>query len=189
MQPTGASETVTPKEPSDTDLMTRAGLGDRDAFAELVRRYQRRLVNFFLRMGARMDEAEDLVQETFLRAYGYRERYRASGKFSNFLFVLARHAWADFARKGVRGPRADAEALEKAVAPDGEGRADARIDVQRALDALSQKLRAVLVLSVYQGLKQDEIATALEIPVGTVKSRMHLALRRMKELLDVGSGP
>ncbi len=179
--------------PTDTDLMARAGRGDRDSFAELVRRYQRRLVNYFLRMGARMDEAEDLVQETFLRAYGYRERYRASGKFSNFLFVLARHAWADLARKGIRTPRADEEALSKAVAPGGEGRADARIDmridmridVQQALDALSEKHRVVLVLSVYQGLKQDEIAEALEIPVGTVKSRMHFALRRMKELLDV----
>lgn len=174
------------KNISDAELMVRTGLGDRGAFAELVRRYQRPLLNFFRRVGARMDEAEDLVQETFLRVYAYRERYRPSGKFSSFLYVLARHAWADFARKGARGPKADMEALAGSAVPGGHSRTDARLDVQEALGSLSEKLRMVLVLSIYQGLKQEEIAEALGIPVGTVKSRMHLALKRMKELLDVG---
>jgi RNA polymerase sigma-70 factor (ECF subfamily) len=177
--------------------MVRTGRGDRDAFAELVRRYQSPLLNFFPRMGARTDEAEDLVQETFLRVFRYRERYRPSGKFTNFLYVLARHAWADMARKGAREPKTNSETLEALPAPratDGPdsrpqvahpGGADSRLDVQQALDALSEKLRVVLVLRVYQGLKQDEIAETLGIPVGTVKSRMHLAFRRMKELLDV----
>ncbi len=174
--------------PTDVDLMARTALGEEGAFAELVRKYQRPLVNFFRRMGARMDEAEDLVQETFLRVFAYRERYRPSGKFSNFLYVLARHAWADFARKGARAPKADMETLEKSAAPSAEKKSDARLDVQQALEALSEKLRVVVVLSVYQGLRQEEIARALEIPVGTVKSRMHLALKAMKELLDVGGG-
>ncbi len=165
--------------------MARTAAGDEGAFADLVRRYQGPLVNFFRRMGARTDEGEDLAQETFLRVFAYRERYRPSGKFSNFLYVLARHAWADFARKGARGPKAVPGALESAAVSGGERRADARLDVQAALEALSEKLRVVLVLSVYQGLKQEEIARALDIPVGTVKSRTHLALRRMKELLDV----
>ena len=173
-------------EPSDVELMARTSAGDADAFAALIRRHQHALVNFFRRMGALHDEAEDLVQDTFLRVYAYRKRYRPVGKFTNFLYVLGRHAWADLMRKASRTPRADDSALGRASVASQTPGADARMDVQAALAQLSEKLRMVVVLNVYQGLKYREIAEVLEIPLGTVKSRMHLALRQLRELFDVG---
>ena len=95
---------MTAPTPTDIELMTRTARGDRDAFAVLIRRYQHSLVNFFRRMGARKDETADLVQETFLRVFAHSRRYRPTGKFSNFIYVVARHAWADMARKAARGP-------------------------------------------------------------------------------------
>ena len=171
---------------TDPELMARTSAGDRDAFAALIRRHQHALVNFFRRMGALHDEAEDLLQETFLRVYAYRKRYRPVAKFTNFLYVLARHAWANLMRKASRTPRADDPALERASVASQTPHVDARMDVQAALEELSEKLRLVVVLNVYQGLKYREVAEVLEIPLGTVKSRMHLALKQLRELLDVG---
>jgi RNA polymerase sigma-70 factor (ECF subfamily) len=164
----------------------------RDAFVVLVRRHQKSLLNFFRRMGARSHEVEDMAQETFLRVFNYRDRYEPTGKFTNFLFVLARHVWADAGRRAQRRPEVLSETLDEGPAPDERGvtRAEARLDVDAALARLSEKLRAVVVLSVYQGLEYSRIAEVLEIPVGTVKSRMHLAMRQLREALgvDVSAG-
>lgn len=171
-------------EPRDADLMERVRAGRRDAFECLVRRHQQPLLNFFSRMGA-YTEAEDLVQETFVRLFRYRDRYRPSAKFTTFLYTLARHAWLDLLRKSRKG-----EILQeriRAEAPDGHdggiGRARLGMDTQAALDALPEKLRSVVVLSFLQGLRYDEIAGVLKIPTGTVKSRMFTALDRLKGIL------
>ena len=172
----------------DHELMARIARGCQDAFAVLVRRYQQSLLNFFRRMGARMDEAEDMAQETFLRVFDYRERYEPSGKFTNFLFVLARHAWADAGRRAKRRPERPSETLDENPSAERHvARSDARMDVAEALAGLSEKLRAVVVLSVLQGREYREIAEILGIPVGTVKSRMHLAMRGLREAFDVQS--
>ena len=168
--------------------MLRAKRGERDAFVALIHRHQESLVNFFRRMGARIDEAEDLVQETFMRLFAYRERYEPTGKFSNLLYVMGRHAWADMARKQARQPAANSDALD-ALPGSEPAHTGEHVDVQAALEALSDKLRPVVVLSVYQGLRHEEIAEVLDIPQGTVKSRMHLALKQMKEMLGVESKP
>jgi len=170
---------------SDIELMQRARHGDREAFATIVRRHQNPLVNFFRRMGVPITEAEDLAQTTFLRVYAYRKRWRPTGKFTSFLYVLARHVWTDMVRKSARTPRANEPAVAEATAPGANDAADARMDVQSALVELSDKLRSVVVLNLYQGLKYQEIADVLDIPLGTVKSRMHLALKQLKEILDV----
>jgi len=173
-------------DPTDIELMQRTRRGDREAFATLIRRHQRPLVNFFRRMGAHTDEADDLTQETFLRVFSYRKRWKPTGKFTSFLYVLARHAWADLMRKSSRTPATSELAVHAATSPDGAAGSDARIDVRAALVTLSEKLRSVVVLNVYQGLKYQEIAEVLDIPLGTVKSRMHLAIRQLKVLFDVG---
>ena len=172
------------------ELMTLVREGNREAFVVLVRRHQKSLLNFFRRMGARSHEMEDMAQETFLRVFGYRDRYEPKGKFTNFLFVLARHVWADAGRRAQRRPEVLSETLDEGPDPDarGDARAEARVDAEVALARLSEKLRSVVVLSVYQGLEYSRIAEILEIPVGTVKSRMHLAMRQMRETLDVKAG-
>jgi RNA polymerase sigma-70 factor, ECF subfamily len=174
------------EEDPDVALMLHVVSGSPEAFATLIRRHQNALLNFFVRMGAYLD-GEDLVQETFLRVFRYRERYRPAARFRTFLYVLARHVWADRCRKLMRRERltfwlrADAEIRDGTPAPNGS--AD-RLAVQVALGRLSPKLREVLVLNVYQGLRYQEIADILDIPLGTVKSRINLALGAMRRLLD-----
>lgn len=169
----------------DVALMREVAAGSQEAFAALVRQYQDPLLNFFTRMGAHLD-GEDLVQETFLRVFRYREKYQARARFRTFLYVLARHVWADRCRKRMRKERllsflrADTEIRESAPPDDPAAHS---MDVQAALNRLSPKLKDVLVLNVYQGLRYQEIADVLGVPLGTVKSRINLALGAMRRLL------
>ncbi len=165
--------------------MARLAAGDREALGEIVRRHQGALVNFFRRMGARTHEVDDLAQETFLRLYEYRARYQPTGRFTNLLYVLARHAWADLGRKSLRTPVADEEAIAAHSVESRIAGADAKLDVEQALTTLSDKLRVVVVLNIYQHLTYAEIAEVLDLPLGTVKSRMFLALRELREHFDV----
>lgn len=169
----------------DIDAMRRTAAGDLEAFGEIIQRQQHKLVNFFRRLGASHDGAEDLAQETFLRLYQWRDRYRPTAKFATFLFTLARHAWVDWLRKQGRTVKLTGEEPpeEKPHPEVGSAATDLRLDVQAALAELSEKLRAVVALHVYAGLNYGEIAAVLEIPKGTVKSRMFHALRQLKELL------
>jgi RNA polymerase sigma-70 factor, ECF subfamily len=184
--PMSPDEQPGPRDDPDVALMLDVVSGSHESFAALIRRHQDALLNFFTRMGAYLD-GEDLVQETFLRVYRYRERYRPTARFKTFLYVLARHVWADRCRKSMRRERltfwlrADAEIRDGAPA---ERCRAAELDVQAALNCLSPKLREVLVLSIYQGLRYQEIADILDIPLGTVKSRVNLALAAMRRLLD-----
>ncbi len=133
-----------------------------------------------------MDEAEDLVQETFLRLFGCRRTYRPSAAFVTFLYTLARHAWVDGVRKRRRRPEVELRTPdEPAVSGDDPERRDPQPDLREALWSLSEKLRSVVVLSVCQGLKCREVAEVLGVPVGTVKSRRFLALKALREALDV----
>lgn len=165
--------------------MARARLGEEDAFALLIRRHQAPLLNFFRRLGAG-SEVEDLVQDVFLRVYRYRDRYAPTARFTTFLYTLARHAWADHWRKLKRRQRiADrAEAEWPRQDDTAAGRLGRGIDAQEALGRLPEKLRIVLVLSLHQGFRYREIAVILGIPVGTVKSRVFLAVRRLKDMYD-----
>ncbi|MFH1708938.1 MAG: sigma-70 family RNA polymerase sigma factor [Planctomycetota bacterium] len=167
---------------TDIDLMTALQSGDQDALAVLIRRYQPGLVNFFRRMGASIVATEDLVQETFLRLFRYREKYRPTGRFVGLLFVMARHALADAQRASMRDER---NIRERAATTDMAAfdRTAVRMDMQEALAGLSEKLRIVVVLNAYQGMKLQEIADVLDIPVGTVKSRLHLAMNRLSDIL------
>lgn len=159
--------------------------GSEEAFAELIRRHQDSLLNFFVRMGAHY-HAEDLVQETFLRIFRWRKRYRPTARFRTFLYVVARHVWVDNCRRLFRRER-----LTGWLRTDAEiehsnpfaGIPGSSLDVEAALARLSPKLREVLVLNIYQGLRYQEIAEVLGIPLGTVKSRINLALSAMRKLL------
>lgn len=166
----------------DAQLMLQAGAGDRKAFEVLILRFQGTLLNFFRRLGAHSDEAEDAVQETFLRVHAYRERYKADAPFRTFLFTVARHAWLDLCRRRQRGERwgSASGAMETVECPRRMG-ADERMDLAEGLAELPEAQRSVLVMSLYGGLKYEEISEVLGIPVGTVKSRVFHALRKLRE--------
>lgn len=169
----------------DEVLMSRVAQRDQQAFTALVRRHQDGLVNFFRRMGD-YNHADDLTQETFVRLFRYRDRYRATARFTTFLYTLGRRVWIDHCR--ARGRRkkayeklADEAELRQPAGTDALDEAGAR--AKAALDELSDDMRTVVVMSIYQGFKYREIADILGVPLGTVKTRMFHAMRRLRETL------
>jgi len=175
-------------ELDDAALMIRVRNDDCEAFAVLVKRHQKMLLNFFARSGVQYDY-EDLVQQTFLRLYRYRDRYVAKAKFTTFLFLLARQVWIDELRRRKRHEKLvaglAAEPKPEFVAPvAAEATAAGGMDLGLALASLPDGLRQVVELGVYQELPYAEIAQILGIPEGTVKSRMFNAMVKLREFLE-----
>ncbi len=170
----------------DAELMSMAAAGRDEAFREIVLRYQNILLNFFLRKCVSYSDGQDLAQRTFLRLWRYRGRYSPQAKFTTFLFLLAGQEAVDFFR--AEGRRAG---LEEGLAHEADVAADVKEpaapaegeDVRRAVARLPEGLRDVVELGVFQDLPYAEVGKILKIPVGTVKSRMFNALRKLKELL------
>ena len=175
------------KDLRDTELMALAAAGREAAFAEIVERHKNALLNFFLRKGVSYGDGQDLAQRTFLRLWKYRSRYGPQAKFTTFLFLLAGQEAVDFFR--AEGRRAG---LAEGFAHEAEVRADVRksahaVDgeaVRQAVARLSPALRDVVELGVFQGFPYADVGEVLGIPVGTVKSRMFHALRKLKEFLS-----
>jgi len=169
----------------DVRLMFETREGSHDAFAALVRRHQAPLMNFFRRTGVTTD-AEDLVQQTFVRLYRYRDRYKPSAKFTTFLYLLARQVRTDSFRKKMRLPEV-ADGLPHEPEPEpGPSPATDEMTARtgEALGRLPEGMRDVVVMGILQGMDYADIARVLRIPTGTVKSRMFNALRRMRADLD-----
>ena len=171
--------------------MFRLAEGDTEAFVELVERWQPRLAQLLLFKGAARDELDDLLQEVFLRVYNYRDRFRldTSSSVRSFLCCVAQRTYIDAWRRRAGRRRTGVcfvslDAASDVSCPDPLHREEA-IDLEVAVRGLSPKLRDVVVLAVWQGLSYVEVAEVLGVPVGTVKSRMHLAIRRLSEALDV----
>ena len=168
---------------SDVELMALTGRGDREAFGALVRRYQAPLLGLFRRLGIDAHAAEDCAQETFLRVFRSSARYRPLAPFPAFLYRLARQSWVDWRRREARrGERADPAGL-MSLAVEPAGSMDDRLDLELALRDLPEHLKWVVLLSLEAGLAHAEIGAVLEIPIGTVKSRMFHAVRRLRRAL------
>ena len=169
----------------DIRLMLEAKNGRQEAFAALVRRHQRALMNFFCRTGVSM-EAEDLVQQSFLRLYRYRNRYQPSAKFTTFLYLIARQVRTDALRKRKRGVELAEKVADAAPSdePPSPAQADVTARTEEALGRLPEGMRDVVVLGILQSLGYEEVGRILRIPTGTVKSRMFSALRRLRA--DIG---
>jgi RNA polymerase sigma-70 factor, ECF subfamily len=175
---------------TDIELMLRARADDAAAFQELVRRYREPLRRYFASLLADRSQADDFVQETFLRLWLSRRRYEPTGKFSTYLFQIGKHYWLN-QRKKFR-PEVGAVALEEAIEVASltttqphavllqryqEGR------IRRAIADLPEHYRSVFELCHFDGLRYAEIGGRLGIPVGTVKSRMAEAVRRLRAAL------
>lgn len=178
--------------------MALALSGDDPAFERLVKRYEHRLFNYIRRMVGSSSDAEDLFQETFLRVYRHRGRFRISARFRPWLYRIATNLCRDHLRYRRRhpalslnapasdacGPLADTVAAPN---PDPEECARARElagQIEAAIGRLSLKRRSVFVMARYEGMAYGDIARALRIPVGTVKSRMNHAVAQVLD--DIG---
>jgi RNA polymerase sigma-70 factor (ECF subfamily) len=175
-----------PPEPDDLALMAGVAEEKGGAFEALAGRWRPRLVNYFLSRGADPEAAEDCAQETLIRVFRYRHAYRPTAPYTGFLFTLARHAWTDWRRRASRWRRRD-EPIDDAPAKDDVGPRALRLDLAQAVASLPHHLRDVVDLAAIRGLAYERVASLLGIPEGTVKSRMHHAVRRLRELLGDGS--
>jgi RNA polymerase sigma-70 factor (ECF subfamily) len=172
-------------EPIEHDLVTRAQQGDREAFSELVRRNREGVISIVYRMCGDANLAEDVAQEAFIRAWQHLAGYQPRSPFRNWVYRIAANAALDVLRREKEavdidvlpieapgyGPEAALEAHEQAAR------------VKQAVLALPPASRAVLILREYQGLSYQEIADTLDVPVGTVMSRLSYARARLRESL------
>ena len=154
-----------------------------DELMDEARKYEKNLLNFFWRQGVSHFEGEDLVQETYLRLWNYRREYEPSAKLSTFLFLIARQVRIDALRRQTRREHRE-ERWGKEQPATQMPETYAREDVRWAVSQLSDPLREVVELGVFQELPYAEVSAILGIPVGTVKSRMSNAIKKLKEVFD-----
>jgi RNA polymerase sigma-70 factor (ECF subfamily) len=175
------------------DLLHRCQQGDPEAFDLLVREMGPRLKGYFLRQGAEAATADDLAQNVFVRVLQSLDRYRPTGQMSAYLLRIARNQWIDHSRRAWRLRRVDdqAETADDGPGPpDSADASDRATQVRAALGELDRDARELLELAVLQRLPYKDVSEILGIPVGTVKSRVFYALRRLRErlsALDEGS--
>jgi RNA polymerase sigma-70 factor (ECF subfamily) len=153
----------------DPRTLQRARAGDLRAFEELVRGYQAEVFRFALHLTHDHPLAEDVTQETFLRAFRFIGGYRGAQRFGSWLFAIARNCSMDALRK--RGQVAEISDHDLRVTPD----ASARAELETALAAVSADHREAFLLVEVFGLSYQETADVLGVAVGTVKSRMFRA--------------
>jgi RNA polymerase sigma-70 factor (ECF subfamily) len=170
-----------PPSTTDAELVTEVLHGRADAFTTLVERYDRAVYHLALRTVRDQEEAKDVAQETFFKAYRSLHTFRPEKRFSTWIFAICYHAAID--RLNRRKRFADGEMPDRAdAAPGPEAialmKSEAR-ELQAAVDALPEKYRIVITLYHLQGKQYEEIAKVLGLPLGTVKTHLH----RAKEML------
>ena len=178
----------------DTDqaLVAAAQAGDEDAVTALVHRYQHRLFNFAQAMTGNPADAEDLAQETFIRALRGLHRFRGDCSFKNWLYRIAANAARSLhgsrqRRAAVWEARVESDEVDERHLAAGEEsverQAIRRQAIDRALAALPVNLRIPVVLRDVEGLEYHEIAAVMNVPIGTVMSRIFRGRRRLRPLL------
>ena len=175
----------------DHDLIAACRAGKTEAFGVLVRRYQDRLYPTVLRLAGCADDASDLLQETFLRAYSKLNRFHGESSFYTWVYRIA----VNLALSGRRRRRPAArledfpQGTDTARDPKETDpslsleRAERDQLIQNALNALAADHRAVVVMKEFDGLRYEEIGAILGVPVGTVRSRLHRARCELRERL------
>ncbi len=177
----------------DADLIRQAARGGVEAYNLLVSRWEKRVYNYLLRITGNREDALDLAQDVFLKAYQNLRKLDEPGRFAAWLFRIAHNEAYSMFRK--KRPEADVEDLpvESAGAGITVGGSpvfpiELSLAVTAALGRLSSDQREAVVLKIYQGFKFDEIANILDCPVSTVKSRLYTGLELLKaELAPVGT--
>jgi RNA polymerase sigma-70 factor (ECF subfamily) len=181
-------------DPIEADLLAKARGGNLFAFEEIVKRYQRRVYAIAYRVVRRHDVADDVAQETFIRAHKALASFDVSRPFGPWICRIA----ANLAVNHTRSPRAREEGLPeghaetRSAAPgplDGVLEREASAVLSEAMERLPQEQRAVFVLRVVEEMSYREIADALEISMGTVMSRLSRAREKLRESLLPYLGP
>ena len=176
----------------EAQIVRRVLQGDVNAFERLVTEYEKAVYAIAQRMTGNAEDAADMTQETFIKAYNSLQSFRGDSKFSVWLYRIASNVCLDFLRSRSRKPTVslsveddEGEEGQLDIADESQSpellmeRGLTRDAVRRGLDTLPPDYRQILLLREIQGLSYDEIAAALEIEVGTVKSRIFRARKRL----------
>ncbi|MGA3019953.1 MAG: RNA polymerase sigma factor [Bryobacteraceae bacterium] len=169
----------------DADLIQQAARGNVESFNLLVSRWEKRVYNYLLRITGNREDALDLAQDVFLKAYQNLRKLDDAGRFAPWLYRIAHNEAYSLFRK--RKPETAVDSLE----PEATGAGivvggssvfpiELSLAVAGALDRLTPDQREAVVLKIYQGFKFEEMAEILECPVSTVKSRLYTALDLLK---------
>jgi RNA polymerase sigma-70 factor (ECF subfamily) len=174
----------------DSDLVARLRRGDRGAFEDLVIAYQHRVFGVALRMLGSRAEAQDLAQDVFLRVHGAIADFRGDAKLSTWLYTITSRLCLNRLASSERRMTREGEETLTRLATNQAGpaaeleRGELEAALHRAIAELPEERRIVVVLRDLQGLSYEEIAAALALELGTVRSRLHRARMDLKEKLE-----
>ena len=184
---------------SDARLVEDARQGDRDAFGELVLRYEQRLIRVILRFVPDLETSRDLAQETFLRVYERLDQFDPSRRFGPWLFRIGVNLTLDYLRRRKRRGRwmlfseSSSERPMEATTPDPRNALDIKQEVRAALEQISEKYRTVLILRDLENFSTSEIAAILDRKEATIRWRLAEARNRFRTVwtrrLENGAEP
>ena len=161
----------------DAEAIKKCQLGDREAFRHLVERYQKRAVAHAMAVVLNRDDAEDAVQEAFIDAYRAIDRFDTSRTFYQWFYVLLRNRCYKMTAR--RRPTENLDDVQLLAAQSGT-HDDTRLALEKALHSLTHEEREIVSLKYFSGLSYDELAAYLQIPRGTVMSRLFYARQRLQ---------
>jgi len=180
----------------DRRLIAECLKGRTAAFGELIRRYQDRLFNTVFRLVNNAEDAQDIVQESFLSAYQSLESFKGDSQFFTWLYRIAVNTAMSMKRRrketvsietgrdanqGIVEPHDPSESSRPSHALEQQ---ELDVRIQQALQRMTPEHRAVLILKDMEGQKYEEMAEILQVPVGTIRSRLHRARIELKEFLE-----
>jgi RNA polymerase sigma-70 factor (ECF subfamily) len=164
---------------SDEDLMAAVASGDETALTTLIDRYAASVHAYLLRHCGNREDADDLLQETWMRVARSARSFDTARRFRSWIYGIA----TNLARDGFRRRMTKERALrDLSTYPPAASNADSvdRGELRERIAELPENMRTVLLLRYYEGMSEAEMAEALDIPRGTIKSRLHAALRRLR---------
>lgn len=193
---------VRQEDKTDMEILEEVSVGNIDAYGRIVNRYRVRLYNFVFRFVGNRETSEDIVQETFLRAFRKRTEYRSIANFSTWLFTIAgnlaktelrrRKRWRFFTLNRDEESNTGWDLPDESFRPDKLAESSiAEWMIQEAISSLPINYRQVILLRDVEGLSYEEISNVIRCPVGTVKSRVNRARLKLQQKLknegrDVG---
>jgi RNA polymerase sigma-70 factor (ECF subfamily) len=177
---------------TDEKLISKAIAGNKSAWLKLVKRYEKLVYNYALRMVSNQDDALDLMQDTFLSVFRSLSTFRGESSFKSWMLKIAHYRCIEFYRR--RKKTVDLDAVPEAFNEEGENCPELSVvsqqqgeDLVGAMSQLPVNQRAVIEMKFFQFLTFEDIAKQLGISTNTVKSRLYAGLGKMKQVLEVAN--
>ena len=164
---------------SDEDLMAAVASGDETALAALIDRYAANVHAYLLRHSGNRDDADDLLQETWVRVARSAKRFDTARRFRSWIYGIATNLARDLFRRRMTREHALRDLAAHPTAAPSANSVDCG-ELRERIAELPENIRAVLLLRYYEGMSEAEMAEILDVPRGTIKSRLHAALRRLR---------